>query len=505
MPGGLISLVSYGAQDVYLSGNPSVNFFRFVYRTHIHLAKEPIEITPINSLDSPEKTRITETRFKIKRSGDYINDTSLLIRLPELLVRETNSVEIRWAPYPGIAMIDEIRVMIGGTEVQTLDRDRIYALYQLDFTNAKRDLYEKMIGHIPELVDPEEGPYKTISGNTYPYAKSADTFSIPSKELCVPLPFWFTKDTSVSLPIGYLTQHEVEIVVRFAPYDKFVQVRNPSTNTWTAPPANFDITDYFTTLGRSWEMNPRMECLYYFIPDTFRTKLSQEDVLIPVFRLRDYTNFTERSNPSIVSATQGDSRFDINRLIREAITEGQASTTLQELRSQRIRYTASDQVTFSLRQESNPIRRFMLLSRRRDFLEDNQWDRLGNFRDPKNGRDSSGFVFLYDDTIIQDFTFRANGNPIVEELRADYLREYDSYKFSEGRNREGIVCYSFGTFNELTMSTGTINLGRIRDPLIVVRTTPTSIAPSVYSIKLIVECINWFRYSDGFGGLVYAS
>ena len=505
MPGGLFALVAYGAQDIRLSGNPSINFFDFVYRTYIHIAKEPINITPVNALNSPEKTRITESRFKIKRSGDYVNGVNLLIRLPELIVRETDEYQVRWAPLPGIAMLDEVRVMIGGTEVQTLDRDRIFSLYQVDYTTKETELFEKMIGGISELTNPEDGLYRTISDDSYPYAQSADTFSIPSKELCIPLPFWFTKDPSVSLPVGFLTKHEIEIVVRIAPYDRFVQVRKSGSSDWTSPPATFDITNYFTVIGRSWEMNPRLECLYYFVPDDYRSHFANREIMIPVFRLRDYTNFTERSNPAIVSAIQGESRFDINRLIAEAVANGQASTNLQQLRENRIRYTASDQVTFRLRQESNPIRRFMILPRRRDFIESNEWNRLGNFSDPTVGRDASGYVFVYDDKIIQDFTFRVNGNPVVEELREGYLREYDSYKFSTGKNNAGVLCYSFGIDNKPTMSSGTINLGRIREPLVVVRTTPTSIAPSVYSIKLIVECINWFRYSDGFGGLVYAS
>jgi hypothetical protein len=423
--------------------------------------------------------------------------------LPELIVTDADIYQVRWAPYPGIAMIDEVRVMIGGTEVQTLDRDRIYALYQLDYSDEKRGLYEKMLGHVNELVNPDEGPYRTVSD--YPYAQSADTFSIPAKEICVSLPFWYTKDTSVSLPIGFLTRHEVEIVVRFAPYDRFVQVRTSSSSEWTSPPASFDITNYFTSTGRSWEMNPRLECLYYFIPDNFRESLANTELYIPVFRLRDYTSFTERSNPSILSSTQGESRFDINRLNQEAILNGSVTTSLQELREQRIRYTASDQVTFRIRQESNPVRRFIILPRRRDFLSDNQWDRLGNFRNIDNGRDPSGFVFLYDDPIVQDFTFRVNGNPIVEELRASYLRDYDTYKFCSGSNPAGVLSYSFGIHNEPTKPSGTINLGRIREPLVVMRTTPTNIAPSVYSIKLIVEVVNWFHYSHGVAGLVYAS
>lgn len=509
MPGGLFALVAYGAQDTLLTGNPTVNFFNNVYNTHVHFAKEPINITPVNSLDSPEKTRITETRFKIKRAGDYLNDTNLLIRLPELRVTSDDQYQVRWANLPGLAMIEEVRIMIGGTEVQTLDRDRIFALYQLDFPTEKREMYEKMVGHVNNLVNPSEGIYRTVSDNdAYPYADIADTFSIPARELCVPLPFWFTKDPSVSLPVSFLKSHEVEIALRLAPYDKFVQVRESGTTEWIAPPADFDITAYFTRLGRSWEMNPRIECLFYFVPDDIRIKAANQELVIPVYRLRDYTNFTQRSNPAIVSSLQGSSRFDINRLIAEAIALGDTSTissSLQDLREQRIRYTASDQVTFNLRQENNPVRRFILLPRRTDFLLNNHWDRLGNFTNSQNGRDASGFVYVYDDNIIQDFTFRINGNPLVEELREGYLREYDTYKFNNGNNNSGILTYSFGINNDNIQSKGSINMGRIRDPLVVVRTTPTSIAPSVYSIKLFVEAINWFRYSDGFGGLVYAS
>jgi len=504
MPGGLFALVAYGAQDTRLTGEPSVNFFKHVYHTHVHFSKEPIEITPVNSLDSPEKTKITEARFKIKRYGEYLNETSLLIRLPELKIQETDGVEVRWAALPGIAMIDEIRVLIGGTEVQSLDRDKIYAMYQLDYPEDSRTLFESMIGGIPELVNPNEGAYQTVSDNTYPFADSADTFSIPAKTLCIPFPFWFTKDMSVSLPVGFLQKHEVEIAIRFAPYDKFVQVRTSPSVSWSAPGADFDITNYFTVGGRSWEMNPRLECMYYFLPESERIEMSRREIIVPVFRIRDYTNFTERSNPAIVSALQGSSRFEINRLIQEAIEDGQPSSTLQQLREQRIRYTATDQVSYRIRQEYNPVRRFMIIPRRRDFLEMNHWTRLGNFEEEENGRDASGVVFLYDDHIIEDFTFRVNGNAIVEELRGDYLREYDPYKFSFGKNPAKILQYSFGAFNDTHVSKGTINLGRIREPLIVMRTTPTSIAPSVYSVKLLVESVNWFRYSSGYGGLVYA-
>ena len=32
MPGGLMQLSAYGAQDFYLTGNPQISFFKTVYR-----------------------------------------------------------------------------------------------------------------------------------------------------------------------------------------------------------------------------------------------------------------------------------------------------------------------------------------------------------------------------------------------------------------------------------------------------------------------------------------
>ena len=45
MAGGLMQLVAYGAQDVYLTGNPKVTFFQAVYRRHTNFAMENIEQT----------------------------------------------------------------------------------------------------------------------------------------------------------------------------------------------------------------------------------------------------------------------------------------------------------------------------------------------------------------------------------------------------------------------------------------------------------------------------
>ena len=43
MGGGLMQLVAYGAQDIYLTGNPQITFFKVVYRRHTNFSMETIK------------------------------------------------------------------------------------------------------------------------------------------------------------------------------------------------------------------------------------------------------------------------------------------------------------------------------------------------------------------------------------------------------------------------------------------------------------------------------
>jgi hypothetical protein len=68
MGGGLLQLVAYGAQDVYLTGNPQITFFKVVYRRHTNFAIEAIQQTASgsNSLGS-------RATYQITRNGDLIH------------------------------------------------------------------------------------------------------------------------------------------------------------------------------------------------------------------------------------------------------------------------------------------------------------------------------------------------------------------------------------------------------------------------------------------------
>ena len=74
-----MQLVAYGAQDIYLTGNPQITFFKVVYRRHTNFAVESIEQTFNGQADFGK--RITAT---ISRNGDLIQQMYLEVVLPDI-------------------------------------------------------------------------------------------------------------------------------------------------------------------------------------------------------------------------------------------------------------------------------------------------------------------------------------------------------------------------------------------------------------------------------------
>src|SRR5437868_694119 len=109
MSGGLMQLVAYGAQDIYLTGNPQITYFKVVYRRHTNFAIESIEQTFNGVGDFGRKVTTT-----IARNGDLIWKTYVQVKLPRV---ETNGCSFRWVDDIGHFLIKMVEVEIGGQRI----------------------------------------------------------------------------------------------------------------------------------------------------------------------------------------------------------------------------------------------------------------------------------------------------------------------------------------------------------------------------------------------------
>jgi len=195
MGGGLLQLVAYGAQDVYLTGNPQITFFKVAYRRHTNFALEAIEQ---NFNGTPGYgSRVT---CQISRNGDLINRMYLQVKVPSL----ANAADFYYNYY-GLRLINYVEIEIGGQKIDKHYSHWLYIWNELSLPISKRHGYNEMVGAYGAA---------DLAGNT----------------LHIPLEFWFCRNVGLALPLIALQYHEVKINLNFETAEKcgyFASTINP--------------------------------------------------------------------------------------------------------------------------------------------------------------------------------------------------------------------------------------------------------------------------------------
>ena len=185
-----MQLVAYGAQDIYLTGNPQVTFFKVVYRRYTNFALESIEQTFSGTVDFGR--RVTAT---VSRNGDLIWKTYLQVDLP--VITPVGGGTIAWTRNIGTAMIREVEVEIGGQRIDRHYGQWMHIWHELTLTGEQEDTFNVMTGNTESLTTAKA---TTVGGTLY-----------------IPLEFWFCRNAGLALPLIALQYHEVKFNIEFRP------------------------------------------------------------------------------------------------------------------------------------------------------------------------------------------------------------------------------------------------------------------------------------------------
>lgn len=210
MGGGLMQLVAYGAQDIYLTGDPQITFFKVVYRRHTNFSMESIEQTFNGSADFGRKVTCT-----ISRNGDLIHRVYLQVTLPRIECSDEGD-RFRWLNWIGHVLINYVEVEIGGQRIDKHYGDWLHIWNELTQTPGHQVGYANMVGNVPRLtqvVSGQGGPTSQPPQSTVDNCDS--TGCIPETTLYIPLQFWFCRNPGLSLPLIALQYHEVKINIQF--------------------------------------------------------------------------------------------------------------------------------------------------------------------------------------------------------------------------------------------------------------------------------------------------
>ena len=165
-----MQLVAYGSQDLYLTGNPQITFFKYFYKRHTNFAIEAIEQDYIGSAKMGRNISAT-----ISRNGDLLRRIYLEI---EMDISNIDNI------YYGYQLIDRIDVEIGNQIVESIPGEWLIIWTDLTHDNEKITILDNMISN-------------TVN------------------ELYIPLPLFFTKNNGLALPLIALQYHEVRINIYF--------------------------------------------------------------------------------------------------------------------------------------------------------------------------------------------------------------------------------------------------------------------------------------------------
>ena len=457
MPGGVIQLLAWGSQNIYLNGNPSITFFKKVFQTHTNFSMESIRLN-LNRTDALVYDN-TILKAKLDRVGDLVQQIYLVFELPDII--STEEISFRWVDNVGETIIQDYQITIGGNVVDRQYGEFLHCMNSLSLGVDRREVYDKMIGNVPELTKPmlfdpaiPDGHNGLILAN-YPASQDARTLvSIRGRKVYVPLRFWFNKEPGCALPLVALQYSEAEISITLRPITHIYKVLTMQDG----------LPQY-----RGPEPNNPDHKLSNFVSNEFATYITNESTI----DLKSY--------------------LEVNYIYLDTLERKYlAYNPVQYLVEQTYRienYGLDENATIDLYLQ-NPIKEFVWFCRRSDANITNGWT---DFLDIDKRHAMIGAKFSF------------NGLDRIDEKDAYYYNYVQPFQHHRGCAKDGVYLYSFSINAEDFQPSGSVNASRINKMQMFIRTRLPLEPTYKYSLTLYAISYNLLKVSSGLAAVAYSS
>ena len=517
MSGGLMQLVAYGAQDIYLTGNAHITFFKVVYRRHTNFSMESIEQTFNGQADFGKKVTAT-----VSRNGDLIHRVYLQVTLPEVRTAGTNQA-FRWLNWVGHVLVKSVEVEIGGQRIDKHYGDWLHIWNELTQTAGHQAGYANMVGNVPRLTQPVSGAAESGLG-------CDATSCIPETTLFVPLQFWFCRNPGLALPLIALQYHEVKFNIELRSVDeccwktsaftsvptlksaalwvdyiyldtderrRFVQV----SHEYLIEQLQFTGDESVSTTSNKIKLNfnhPVKELVWVVQPDSNVDRTSTLAVGGP-----QWFNYTDRVDETYFSGTpqdplgggMGGASSVVGNFPFSLPVAGGTNTYVGG---------PSDMSATTLVANSGDGTASVFAFQKANELDFG--DLLGGA-----GAGWTAPVRLYDrgQNPVQLAKIQLNGHDRMAEREGRYFNLVQPFQHHENVPATGINVYSFALKPEEHQPSGTCNFSRIDTATLHLTLTPYSVKSSAgtRSCKVRIYAINYnvLRIMSGMGGLAYSN
>tara|TARA_B100001113_G_scaffold132206_1_gene108169 strand:- start:10182 stop:11585 length:1404 start_codon:yes stop_codon:yes gene_type:complete len=467
MGGGLMQLVAYGAQDIYLTGNPQITFFKVVYRRHTNFSMEAIEQTFNGSADFGKRVTCT-----VSRNGDLMHRVYLQVTVPAVTAADSTS-SFRWVNWLGHVLIKNVEVEIGGQRIDKHYGDWMHIWNELTQTAGHKVGYANMVGNVPRLTQ-----------------FTPDGGSTPEVDLYIPLEFWFCRNPGLSLPLIALQYHEVKINLEFRSASECYAGHPSETPSLEAASLYVDYI-YLDTDERRRFAQVSHEYLIEQLQFTGDESVSSVSNKIKL-------NFNHPCK-ELVWVVQKDDHVDSSKM-----TNGK----------QWFNYTDAVDSTWKTGTPVDPfggglVNYNLQLSNLNDSTIDTAGDSTLSFEN-SDGVTTGNYLAMSEVdngfNPVLSAKLQLNGHDRFSERLGRYFNLVQPYQHHTNVPATGINVYSFGLKPEEHQPSGTCNMSRIDNATLQLTLTAATVSGnSDAKVRVYATNYNVLRIMSGMGGLAYSN
>lgn len=416
MTGGLLQLVSKGQIDDFLISQPQISYYKYAYKRHTQFSMESRKILfkSINTRFTTNKSNIIEC--DINRHGDLLSNIYYCFTLPDIY--SSDKYRFKWVKNIGNVVVKKASVYVDGTEIDKITGEWMNVWNELTTIDDK---YDNMIGNVSELNDPKMSNDRvTIKNNRFIYyyypdsTKESNIPSIKSREIIVPLNFWFTKTPALALPLIRMQLNTVSIKIEIESSENLYQVYSEDLSRFISPAYYNELYNdnisLYTFVKSDYTLNQYLDANYIFLGIDERNELCTKPT---IKYLVEQLTITTMSNIKTINPSSYKLSLNVNI----------------------------------------PIKELIWIFRRDDFYK---------FNDHTN---YSPTIPESNNGIMDKATIRFSNQERINEKPAQYFNIIQPYQHHTTVPKNGIYCYSFANYPEKEFLSGYYNAALINSVL----------------------------------------
>jgi hypothetical protein len=443
MAGGLMQLVAYGAQDVYLTGQPKVTFFQAVYKRHTNFAMENIVQTLNGTASSGGRVSVT-----IARNGDLVGDMYVLLQPATSNLTSNNVVaDTNWIAERAI---QDLELTIGGQRI-----DKHYQAWWRLYS-------ELFLGEEDKLAWGKMTSCSNFSAN-------------PTPTVYLPLLFFFNRNPGMYLPLIALQYHEVRL--------------------------DFNLTSYFSTYFAASRFEVWANYIYLDTEERRRFAQKGHEYLIEQLQ-HTGADQVQAAGTSTVRLSYNHPVKELiwcytNPNYPGTITTGGLGSNLNSLWNF-CSNCANVNLTSNLVMMANSNAFVLPHKTASPYIYSGSGVTSGNAMWSEDCLPATGVEVGPMDT----FKLILNGQDRFAQQNGKYFNQMQPFRYHSGTPYPGIYTYSFGLQPEEHQPTGTCNFSRIDNAQVAV-----SMKAGVPQMQQRMFAVNYniLRIQSGMGGLAFSN